>query len=390
MRIIKLQEATASTVKELPASAARWLAAEKIARVEPSTVPGQYDLFTDNVCGIVSSHGIQVEITPKLPVDRLVSLLIYARTGLSWSSSPTWQQIDNVADLLLIYFASELTQTFRFGLLRGYETVDRQSRFYRGRLRLKEQMSRHQMRVQPLEVRHQTFTPNIAENRILLTAVEKALSVLSHQTSSAAIEALRELRRHRVMLRDVTPLAPDEPLPRWTPNALNRRFHHVLDIAKLILSSRGIELRAGLQRTNGVVIQTWQVFEAAVARAFREALPEGSVSTQQVRRLSPDLNNNIRPDLVILNDGRPCAVADTKYKTGRQLSQNDLYQAVTYATVYGLNSATLIYAAAGADRDIRVSGSDLTIKIRFADTGLTLPEFRARVAAIARESVPAG
>lgn len=145
-----------------------------------------------------------------------------------------------------------------------------------------------------------------------------------------------------------------------------------------------------MQRTNGVVIQTWQVFEAAVARAFREALPEGSVSTQQVRRLSPDLNNNIRPDLVILNDGRPCAVADTKYKTGRQLSQNDLYQAVTYATVYGLNSATLIYAAAGADRDIRVSGSDLTIKIRFADTGLTLPEFRARVAAIARESVPAG
>ncbi len=387
MRIITLQEATATPACELSPSVAHWLVAENIARVEPSTVPGQYDVFTGNVCGIVSSRGVQVEIAPKLPVDRLMSLLIYARTGMSWNPSPTWQQIDDVVDLLLGYFASELTNVFRFGLLRGYETVDRQSRFYRGRLRMTEQMSRHQMRIQPLEIRHQNFTPNITENKILLTAVEKALSVLSREAGTATEEALRELRRHRLMLRDVTPLAPDEPMPRWTPNALNRRFHHVLDLAELILSSQGTEHQGGVQRTNGVIIQTWRVFEAAVARAFQEALPEGSVSTQQVQRLSPDLSSTIRPDLVITLEGRPCAVLDTKYKEGHQLSQNDLYQTITYATVYGLKSATLIYAAAGADRDIRISGSDITIKVRLADTNLPLPEFRTRLAAIAQESL---
>lgn len=389
MRLLKLQEATATYGCDISATAARWLTEKKIATVQPSAVPGHYDIFTRNVCGLVSAHGIQFEIAPKLPADRLVSLLIYARTGLTWESSPTHQDIDDAVDLLLVYFSSTLTETLRFGLLRGYKTVNKQSRFYRGRLRVKEQMSRHQMRIQPLEVRYQNFTADIPENQILLTAVEIALAALSRNTGAATETAIRQLRRARATLHDVTPTTAREQLPSWTPNALNRKFHHALNIAELILTSRGVELQGGRQRSAGVLIETWRVFETAVARAFRDALPEGSVSTQQVRKLSPDISNEIRPDLVVNDEHGPCAVADTKYKAGTTLNQSDVYQAITYATVYGFNSVTLIYAGSGRDREIRISGSGITVQVRFADTSVPLPEFLSQVGAIANESLTA-
>ena len=383
MQTITLREATPTRGCGISPATAHWLTAKKIATVQPSATAGYFDIFTGNVCGIVSSHGTQFEIAPKLPTHRLISLLTYSRTGLTWEASPTQQQVRDVVDLLMVYFASELSEALRFGLLRGYETTNKQSRFYRGRLRLKDQLSRHQMRIQPLEVQYQNFTSNIPENQILLAAVNTALDTLTKCSDTAVETAVRQLRRARATFRDVTTLGLHEQAPRWSPNALNKKFHHPLDIAELILSSRGIEAQTGKQRSQGVLIETWRVFETAVARAFRDSLPAGSVSTQQSRRLSPDTAATIRPDLVISDEYGPCAVADTKYKDGNSLHRDDLYQAVVYATVYGLSSSTLIYAGRGSDRDIRISGSDITIQIRFADTSLPLSEFQARVAEIA-------
>lgn len=385
MQTIALREATTTRGCDISPATAHWLTLRKVATVQPSAAPGCFDVFTGNVCGVVSAHGTQFEIAPKLPTHYLISLLTYARTGLTWEASPTQQEIHDVADLFVVYYASKLSEALRLGLLRGYETTDKQSRFYRGRLRMKDQLSRHQMRIQPLEVRYQDFTSNIPENQILLAAVDAGLAMLPKHSSTAIKTAVQQLRRARAAFRNVSPLGAYEQRPRWTPNALNKKLHHVLEIAELILSSQGVKVQVGGQRSAGILIETWRVFESAVARAFRDSLPMGTVSTQQSRRFSLDMATTIRPDLVISDEHGPCAVADTKYKDGNSLSREDLYQAITYATVYGLSSSTLIYAGSGRDRNIRISGSDITIQIRFADMGLPLSEFRAQVGEIAHE-----
>ena len=63
------------------------------------------------------------------------------------------------------------------GLLQGYRTVDESSSVLRGRLRETDQLRRHHGRPLPLEVRHDDFTVDVAENRILLAALTRMLAV---------------------------------------------------------------------------------------------------------------------------------------------------------------------------------------------------------------------
>ena len=100
----------------------------------------------------------------------------------------------------------------------------------------------------------------------------------------------------------------------------------------------------------------WRVFEAAVARAMKEAFPGLHVETQFSSQIS-DVGVKIRPDLVLLRDGHPVAVMDTKYKSfSRQstLSRDDLFQAISYATIFGLPEVTLLYADPSPEKVIQV------------------------------------
>ena len=80
------------------------------------------------------------------------------------------------------------------GLLPGYILVEESSQVLRGRLRESEQLHRHHGLPLPLEIRHDEFTIDIPENRILRTACERMLAV-----PRVDAESQRMLRR---LLRD--------------------------------------------------------------------------------------------------------------------------------------------------------------------------------------------
>ena len=89
----------------------------------------------------------------------------------------------------------------------------RSSPVLRGRLRESEQLHRTHGLPLPLEIRHDEFTIDIAENQILRTACERMLGV-----PGVSAESQRMLRRLLRDFADVTSLARRDPIPELAAN----------------------------------------------------------------------------------------------------------------------------------------------------------------------------
>jgi hypothetical protein len=121
---------------------------------------------------------IEIRVTPKMPIRRLLFLAGYAQHGADWR--PEDVALPEVPGLVPVMSQVLWRQTERAvhqGLLPGYVALEEVSYVLRGRLRETEQLHRHYGAPVPLEIRRDEFTVDIAENQILRTACERMLQV---------------------------------------------------------------------------------------------------------------------------------------------------------------------------------------------------------------------
>jgi 5-methylcytosine-specific restriction enzyme subunit McrC len=191
--------------------------------------------------------------------------------------SAAWQPetvpIAEAADLIPVVAQALWRQTERAihqGLLPGYVTVEESSLVLRGRLRESEQLHRHHGLPLPLEIRHDEFTIDIAENQILRTACERMLTV-----PRVDAESQRMLRRLLRDFSDVTSLARGDEIPAWQPTRRNARYHVALRLAELVLRATSADHDSGGVLLNGFLLDMPKLFEDFIAVALREALTSG-------------------------------------------------------------------------------------------------------------------
>jgi 5-methylcytosine-specific restriction enzyme subunit McrC len=365
--------------------------------VAPGTRVGAFQVRCGGAAGAGGTGGagataggqtdtIQVRISPKIPIARLVLLMGYARNPLSWRDDLV--SLEEDADLpealshtLAVLAARALDQ----GVLKGYVTVDESLPVLRGRLREADQIRRFGVGL-PLEVRFDDYSVDIAENRILLAAVLRALRMpgVSAQTRTL-------LRRLRLQLADVTLIAG--PRPTWTRTRLNARYEPALVVAEMILDCRSFELRVGDLVVSGFLLNMAKIFEDFVCVALGRALGRlpairsGRASLQYRTHLDAERMVPIRPDFVWSRGGRPVAVADAKYKAERPsgFPQADLYQMLAYCTVLGLDTGHLVYAkgeeAAGV---VDISGSPVRVVRHVLDLEAAQAQMLRQIATIAQ------
>jgi 5-methylcytosine-specific restriction enzyme subunit McrC len=130
------------------------------------------------------------------------------------------------------------------------------------------------------------------------------------------------------------------------------------------------------------------LFERYVTRRLQDASPDITVEAQPKSKLDETGKVDINPDIVFHRDGRPVAVVDTKYKlleagTGRS---SDYYQALAYATAYGLNEVWLIYARTPGEEPagtIRVRNSPVTIRTVGLDLNVPIVQLDQQITSLA-------
>lgn len=296
--------------------------------------------------GVVCVTGLTLEIRPKIPLDRLFFMLVYAMDPKAWRNDQTFFTPEmTVLESIVPAFVRLVSRATHRGLLQGYLRKEETSAVLRGRLMIGQQMTRQRGMPLPVEIAYDDYTPDIVENRILLTALDRltrlplrsTYSMRSLREVSSAFEGVSRVNFH--------PL----DLPEISFTRLNEHYQPAIELALLILSNSTIELGAESSAGTSVLIDMNKVFERFLHRALKEALglnhrqfPRGD------KRLRLDGASRIKlePDLSWWHEGRCVFVGDAKYKRiqVKGVPNVDLYQLLAYTLASSLKAGMLIYA----------------------------------------------
>ncbi|MFF4565722.1 McrC family protein [Streptomyces sp. NPDC001435] len=368
---VELAEGGGWTTRDLtPAQVVTLAAHEGLLRMHPETATRWRLRAKDRVGSVRLGSGdaaVQLTITPKVPVDRLLHLVSYAPDKVHFDPRPVAAEPrPDLLPALAHAFVSAADRALLHGVLHGYRETSDTLPVVRGRIRHADQIRRRPGVPVPLEVVYDDHTPDIPENRLLLAAARRLLRVPGLDLGQRSA-----LQRITARLEGVSVLSAGAPVPNWSPDRRNARYAHALVLAELVLRGSSYEFGDdGPIAVDGMLVTMWRLFEAYLARAVGEALRHrvGGRPEPQDRSFFLDTEGKhvLKPDLVHYlaapHDGvlRPSAVLDAKFKTSPE--RGDLYQMTAYCVRLGLAEGHLVYASGTPGRvDVPVGEGRLRI-----------------------------
>lgn len=349
--------------------------------------PSVYDLTAGSLVGLVSIEGLEIEILPKLAIQRLLFLLSYSMNPDTWKPVHTeFAERESLFEAIVPGFVFQVRQALKRGLLQGYRVEEDALLTVRGRIRISEQIRRRYGLAPPIELRYDEFTEDILENQLIKAAIHRLWKLRIR--SAHARQSLREfdLALQNVSLVEFHPYS----IPEVRFTRLNGRYRPAIELARLILRATSFDLGTGAVGASAFLVDMNDVFEDFVVAAFGESLRRRRLTvSSQDKRLRLDAGRLVRlvPDISVWSGGRCLFVGDVKYKrteTNRGTNP-DLYQVLAYAVAANLPGATLIYAK-GEDepRTHEIVNIGRTLQVNAIDLELSPDELLAQIDTIAK------
>lgn len=265
-----------------------------------------------------------------------------------------------IHEWIIAKYFNELSNLVRRGLRFDYQRIEEESRYIRGQLDQTRQSRQTPDRANWFHIRHDIYTPNRIENRLLKTALDYILKV----TRDADNWRLASELGHK--LGAIEPCSkPLHDLPRWQSSKLMRHYNSIKPWCELILEKLNPNFQKGLHNGIALLFPMEKLFEEFVGYCLKNSLTNDSKLKMQAQseyfvRHKPFAFSQeqkwfqLKPDMMILNRFDP-AILDTKWKLldsqlassdGKyNISQTDLYQMFAYGHKYlkGRGHLMLIY-----------------------------------------------
>jgi 5-methylcytosine-specific restriction enzyme subunit McrC len=351
--------------------------------------PGSTETYTltgGSTVGVVRVGDLTVELRPKIDVAPVLFLLSYALDLRAWRDEHASLTHDvNLAEAIVPLFARTAQDALRPGLLHGYREHEDTLTTVRGRVRIAEQFRAHRGLPLPVEVIYDDFTPDILENRLLRTAVDVLGRLhLRHLASRTALTRLHQQLNGISMLMADTRGVPE---PHWT--RLNERYRPAVGLARLIITTVGLQARSGRQDASAFLVNMNAVFEQFIRTALREqlrldtrAFPAGA--TGRDVRLDVEGHVRLEPDLSWWVHDRCVFVGDCKYKrTVGAIPNADVYQLLAYLTALDLSEGLLVYAAGqNVPHDVLIRHAGRRIHVRTVNVAQAPRDVLSDIAAL--------
>lgn len=320
-----------------------------------------------NRVGIVVVGGTRYEVTPKLAVSQLFFLMSYSAKDPFLPESYRSDKRD-LWDLIARVFLARTHQAVGRGLLYDYVTVEDELPLVKGSIRVEDQMARRPWTPIPLEVTYDDYSPNIVENKILKTALSRVLMMPGLDPN-----VRQRLLSLELVFAEVDSLPRGSHTPPWQLNRRNTGYQSALKLATIILENMSPSEGHGVHSMISFVVNLPGIFEDFLASIMQESFVGQfrrslSVRTQRKQKIDREQKIEIRPDILVEEDGNQIVVADAKYKVGDQdksAANDDIYQMVTYCKHLGLKSGHLILAGSS-------QGSATSTTHHLNDIGLKL------------------
>lgn len=379
----------AGDVCELSRSQAVGMAATELVDATPGVGDRQWLLKTGSQIGVAIGPQWELRVAPKIEIHQLMFLLGFA-------GQDGWHEDEATFETELDFFAAIASgfsvlaeRAISPTPLHGYVQIDETSHVLRGRIRFADQIARRPGVALPLEIRHDDFSMDIVENRLLLGATEQLLGFPRVHPATRS-----RLLRVRAALDGVVATRPAAHISVPTLTRLNDHYGSAMRLAQRILQSTSLSTSSGTQVSTAFVFDMNRVFEDFLTRALDvEAARRGAVLVSQGDGLYLDRERGLplKPDITIRRAGVTVAVVDAKYKplASASFPNADAYQMLAYCIRYGLDQGTLVYAQddRGGRRDHEIHNAGVTVHVRSLDLAASHGEVMAQVARLADELV---
>lgn len=344
MPAFEIREAAATRILALPDSLGWALNSLGIAAALPQG-EGLWSVSSVSKVGVVSVGEHDLYIKPKLPIPRLFFLMGYSRSPNYWRDSDVALSADeHLVSSIAGSFIRQVKQATVQGLLQGYKTVHESEPMVRGKLNIPAHIGRRAGLPLPAEVTYDDYTVDIPENRMLLAAARKLLTV-----PRLAETDRQPLRKLALKFEGVALTAGRTVSPPIRFTRLNAHYAPAVVLAEIILRGGSLAQQVGTVTARSFLFDMWEVFEDFVSVALREAMTShgGSVDLQyRGKHLDVGGVVPLRPDIVWRDDQEVLAVLDAKYKAEKnnRFPNADLYQMLAYCTRFNVRAGHLVYA----------------------------------------------
>lgn len=346
-----------------------------------------YTLTAGSTVGVARVGDLTVELRPKVGIAAVLFLVSYALDPRSWRAEhASLSREANLAEAVVPLFARTVQQAIRPGLLHSYRSCEDTLPTVRGRVRMADQFRTRRGLPLPVEVLYDDFTPDILENQLLRTAVDTLGRLhLRHRHSRMT---LAQLHQQLNGISTVVPNTREVPEPRWT--RLNERYRSAVALARLIITTAGLEARSGGEDASVFLVNMNTVFERFIRVALREHLLVDASTFPAAaggRALHLDIEHTtpLEPDLSWWIAGRCTFAGDCKYKRPEGTIPNaDVYQMLAYLTALELREGVLVYAAGEeTPYTVTIPRVDKRIHVRTVDIARAPADVLAQVRELA-------
>jgi 5-methylcytosine-specific restriction enzyme subunit McrC len=319
------------------------MAATGVLSVTPAEAEGTWILGADSRVGVLVGDGWQIGIRPRLRIPHLLFLLAYSIRPEGWKETQAiFDRSDTIEAAIATAFSIHAERALRPGVLHGYVSRDSSELTIRGRVRFADQLARSPGLALPIELTYDEFTPDVLENRMLLSATNLLLRFPRIPPS-----ARTRLLWIRMELDGVEPLERAAGVKAPPTTRLNQRYEAALALAELILRRSSIKAEAGAVAATSFVFDMNEVFESFLTTRLTQAFRRhgGWVGRQRTTALAAALP--MRTDITWHGREGVRAVIDAKYKSlvdRKTMPNADAYQMLAYCVALDLRRGHLIYA----------------------------------------------
>jgi len=356
--------------------------------------PGRWRLRTRSTIGTLFAPDLELRILPKCGTKNVLAMLGWAHDLATLAPELTHHEpTDDLRRFLVAILTAQLEHLTRAGLRRGYVPQSADLPILRGRLDLARHLRRAPTVVPTLPCRFEDYTADLPANQ----AIRHTLERIGAFGDPRLDLRLRRLR-HTFAIASRRPFRAAE-LDAFTYDRLTAHYRPIHRLCRILLDALGADDDRGPHPLGSFLVDMNALFERFVAAWLTAHLPTGfDLSRQHPVVFDRAATKRLRADLVLVHEGTPLLLADTKYRLSQgNPADTELYQVLAYARALQLHHAVLLYPdVPEPPRPLVVRDGENTIHIDGLELARPWPEVEAalhrllaRMLAIAGQQVTA-
>ncbi|MEE1275870.1 MAG: McrC family protein [Fibrobacteraceae bacterium] len=260
-------------------------------------------------------------------------------------------------EIFIQMFLNDVQKLTRVGLKSGYVHVEENSKTFKGKLLVSQNIRENLVHQERFYVEYDEFQLNRPENRL----IKSTLLYLNKKSNSDS--NLAEIRRQLMFFEQVDASVNYEAdFSKVIKNRNTTEYENLMAWARVFLQNKSFSTFSGNTSVRSILFPMEKVFEAYVAKMLRKAVikettddywSEWNVHSQYGARYlfeSPSNKFRMRPDIVMKKNDKINIILDTKWKRlvnddslNYGISQQDMYQMFAYGHKYNCPNIWLIY-----------------------------------------------